>query len=222
MLCPLSAPPRTGSGLAREVELHTGEIHTRGLFWAPFADLMLSLDQSERLDLYRYHVQQLLDVRPTPSAIPFSAACPKLTLLSLVLSNLPQTNQAYRCFCTSTELAQIKEDLRKRGSPNTYDRTALRLTDEEVARKIKAGEKHVVRFKSSPGPIPFTDLVQGGTEAIPSAPMDDMVLLKSDGYPTYHLANVVDDHEMGITHVLRGEVSGLPDPSIASVQVQLG
>ena len=71
---------------------------------------------------------------------------------------------------------------------------------------MKAGEKYAVRFKSTPGPISFKDLVHGGDQAMPSAPIDDMVLLKSDGFPTYHLANVVDDHEMGITHVLRGEV----------------
>jgi glutamyl/glutaminyl-tRNA synthetase len=54
--------------------------------------------------------------------------------------------------------------------------------------------------------LPFEDLVFGGTQAMPAAPIDDAVLLKADGFPTYHLANVVDDYEMGITHVLRGEV----------------
>ncbi|KAL7416937.1 hypothetical protein BDY24DRAFT_378756 [Mrakia frigida] len=132
--------------------------------------------QSERLDLYRFHVQQLLD-----------------------------TNHAYRCFCTPDELAEIRDGLKKSGSTNVYDRRGFYLTEEEVARKLRAGEKYVVRFKSTPGTLPFTDLVYGGTEAFPSSEQDDMVILKSDGFPTYHLASVVDDHEMGITHVLRGQ-----------------
>lgn len=60
-------------------------------------------------------------------------------------------------------------------------------------------------------PIPFTDLVCGRTDLLPQAPIDDAVLVKSDGFPTYHLASVVDDHDMGITHVLRGVVSASLD-----------
>ena len=85
-----------------------------------------------------------------------------------------------------------------------YDRTCLHLTTEEVEAKKAAGEPHVVRLFCPDETITVHDLVRGDVEFSPEV-MDDQVLLKSDGYPTYHLANVVDDHEMRITHVIRGE-----------------
>ena len=109
------------------------------------------------------------------------------------------------------------------GSNATYDKTCLNLTDEEVVRKVRAGEKSIVRLNVR---VPFhyvIFLTSGKDNNLPSRPTPadiifgplkdahaslptDPVLLKSDLFPTYHLASVVDDHEMGITHVLRGEV----------------
>ncbi|KAL0066271.1 Glutamate--tRNA ligase mitochondrial [Marasmius tenuissimus] len=134
--------------------------------------------QSERRDLYHSYANQLLE-----------------------------SGQAYRCFCSQDKLASIRERLARSGSNRTYDKSCLHLTDEEAARKVKAGEKFTVRLNdSTPPKRPDThDLVFGHVKDAHSSIATDPILLKSDWLPTYHLASVVDDHEMGITHVLRGE-----------------
>ncbi|KAJ4465507.1 glutamyl-tRNA synthetase [Lentinula edodes] len=134
--------------------------------------------QSERRDLYRLYANKLID-----------------------------KGQAYRCFCSADELADVKTRLARSGSNNTYDKRCLHLSDEEVARKVKAGEKFVVRINDGiiPPRPPTHDIVYGNVRDAHLSLATDPVLLKSDLFPTYHLASVVDDHEMGITHVLRGE-----------------
>ncbi|KAF9481255.1 glutamyl-tRNA synthetase [Pholiota conissans] len=134
--------------------------------------------QSERLDLYRTYAGKLME-----------------------------SGHAYRCFCTPDELAETKGRLARKGSSASYDRKCLHLTEEEVARKVRAGEKHIVRFNSSEVPTrpQATDLIFGRLKDAHASLATDPVLLKTDLFPTYHLASVVDDHEMGITHVLRGE-----------------
>ncbi|GLB36805.1 putative class-I aminoacyl-tRNA synthetase family protein [Lyophyllum shimeji] len=134
--------------------------------------------QSERLDLYRSYAKKLLD-----------------------------SGHAYRCFCSPDKLAETRERLARTGSNSTYDKTCLHLTEEEVARKVRAGEKSVVRLNDSnlPDRPPATDLVFGNLKDAHASLPTDPILLKTDLFPTYHLASVVDDHEMGITHVLRGE-----------------
>ncbi|KAG6874159.1 hypothetical protein C0995_005577 [Termitomyces sp. Mi166 len=134
--------------------------------------------QSERLDLYRSYGKKLLD-----------------------------SGHAYRCFCSVDKMAEIRERLARSGSNKTYDKTCLHLTEEEVARKIRAGEKSVVRLNDSNLPVrpPPFDLVFGRIKDAHASLSTDPILLKTDLFPTYHLASVVDDHEMGITHVLRGE-----------------
>ncbi|TFY60975.1 hypothetical protein EVJ58_g4799 [Rhodofomes roseus] len=134
--------------------------------------------QSERLDLYHQYAHKLLE-----------------------------SGHAYRCFCSLDDLAAKREKLALSGSNITYDKTCLNLTEEEVARRVRAGEKSVIRLndgrlpkRPSPSDLIFKHL----RESHASLPTDP-VLLKSDLFPTYHLASVADDHEMGITHVLRGE-----------------
>lgn len=154
-----------------------------------------------------------------------------------------QTGHAYRCFCTADELQITRERLARSGLNQTYDKKCLNLTEEEVARRVKAGEKSIVRLNVSIRRLSFLPdsssrptlsdwyvmwsltfsllLVQDSMPPRRTSPPDlifghlrdahaslptDPVLLKSDLFPTYHLASVVDDHEMGITHVLRGEV----------------
>ncbi|KAG6866144.1 hypothetical protein C0991_008097 [Blastosporella zonata] len=104
-------------------------------------------------------------------------------------------------------MTAIRERLARSGSNKTYDKTCLHLTEEEVARRVRAGEKSVVRLNDSNLPIrpPPTDLVFGNLKDAHASLSTDPILLKTDLFPTYHLACVVDDHEMGITHVLRGE-----------------
>ncbi|KAF8060769.1 hypothetical protein FPV67DRAFT_305746 [Lyophyllum atratum] len=134
--------------------------------------------QSERLDLYKSYAKKLLD-----------------------------SGHAYRCFCSPDKLAETRERLARTGSNSTYDKTCLHLTEEEVARKVRAGEKSIVRLNDSnlPARPPATDLVFGNLKDAHASLATDPILLKTDLFPTYHLASVVDDHEMGITHVLRGE-----------------
>ncbi|MEW9614075.1 glutamate--tRNA ligase [Shinella sp. S4-D37] len=111
----------------------------------------------------------------------------------------------FKCFCTPERLAEMREAQRASGKPPKYDGLCLHLSAEEVTRRVEAGEPHVVRMKiPTEGSCKFVDGVYGPVE-IPWDAVDMQVLLKADGMPTYHMANVVDDHLMKITHVARGE-----------------
>ncbi len=111
---------------------------------------------------------------------------------------------AYYCFCTKERLADLRAECEKGGKQFKYDKHCLSLTPEEVQKKIEAGESYVIR-QNIPleGETTYSDMVYG-TVTVPNSDMEDNILLKSDGYPTYNLANVVDDHLMKITHVIRG------------------
>ena len=111
----------------------------------------------------------------------------------------------FKCFCTPERLEQMREGQRAAGKPPKYDGLCLHLSAEEVTTRVDAGEPHVVRMKiPTEGSCKFVDGVYGPVE-IPWDAVDMQVLLKADGMPTYHMANVVDDHMMKITHVARGE-----------------
>ncbi|NPA42445.1 MAG: glutamate--tRNA ligase [Chlorobi bacterium] len=139
--------------------------------------------QSERTDIYRQYVQQLID-----------------------------SGKAYYAFDTPEELEALRQEAASRGEVFTYGhrnrmqlQNSLALGPEETRRRLEAGMPYVVRFKVEPGRrLRIRDLVRGEVE-VDTSELDDKVLLKSDGMPTYHLANIVDDHLMGITHVIRGE-----------------
>jgi len=132
--------------------------------------------QSERLDIYKAHTEQLLSKR-----------------------------QAYPCFCTPERLDAMRKQQEKMRVAPKYDRQCLRMDPAEVERLLAAGTPHVIRMKVPESEtIVIDDLIRGKVEFV-SDRLDDQVIMKSDGYPTYHLANVVDDHLMGITHVIRGE-----------------
>jgi len=132
--------------------------------------------QSERSEIYRDHVQQLLDA-----------------------------GNAFRCFCTPERLEAMREEQRLSKQPPHYDGTCLRLSAGEIQDNVKAGVPFTIRMKvPEQGACVFNDLLRGRIE-IEWKSVDMQVLMKSDGFPTYHLANVVDDHLMGITHVIRGE-----------------
>jgi len=132
--------------------------------------------QSERVEIYRKHTELLI-----------------------------AEGHAYRCFCSPERLEQMRKEQQARGEPPRYDRRCRNLHPEEVQRRVEAGEPYVVRLKVPlDGETCFRDLIRGDI-VFQNAELDDLVLLKSDGFPTYHLANVVDDHLMGITHVLRAE-----------------
>ncbi len=118
---------------------------------------------------------------------------------------LLEAGHAFKCFCTPERLEQMREEQRAAKQPPHYDGTCLRYTHEEVARREAAREPYVVRLKvPTEGACVFEDLLRG-TITVEWKTVDMQVLLKADGFPTYHLANVVDDHLMEITHVIRGE-----------------
>jgi len=114
---------------------------------------------------------------------------------------LLERGNAYKCFATSEELVEMRE----LGGHGGYDRRYRNLSPEEIQTRESAGQPFTIRLKVPlTGECVFEDAIKGRI-TFPWADIDDQVLLKSDGFPTYHLANVVDDHLMGITHVIRGD-----------------
>ncbi|MGD0751518.1 MAG: glutamate--tRNA ligase [Anaerolineales bacterium] len=117
---------------------------------------------------------------------------------------LVELGHAFPCFCTPERLEKVRQEQMKNKQNPRYDGTCRALDPDEAHRRVLAGERHVIRFKMpKQGKIITTDLVRGSITTENSA-LDDSVLLKSDGLPTYHLAAMVDDHLMEITHVIRG------------------
>lgn len=132
--------------------------------------------QSERREIYGKYAQRLVD-----------------------------TGKAYHCFATSAELAEMRVVAKAEKRPTSYDRRYRDLDPAEVKRRLDAGESHVIRLKMPiGGSTTLVDALRGPIE-FENTQIDDQVLLKSDGMPTYHLANVVDDYLMEITHVIRAE-----------------
>ena len=132
--------------------------------------------QSERLDIYKKHIEQLLD-----------------------------SDNAYHCFCSAARLDEVRKVQKANKQATKYDGLCRNLTKEEVDKKISNGETHVVRLKvPQEGETEFDDMIYGKIK-VENINIDDQVLMKSDGFPTYHLANVVDDYKMEISHVIRAE-----------------
>jgi glutamyl-tRNA synthetase len=129
----------------------------------------------------------------------------RVPLYQEAAGRLMEEGHAYRCFCTPERLEQMRETQRARGLPTGYDRRCRSLSSAGRESRLAAGEMSVVRFASpTEGETVVHDDVVGDV-TFQHGTLDDFVLLKSDGFPTYHLANVVDDHLMEITHVLRAE-----------------
>ena len=132
--------------------------------------------QTERLDIYNKYIKELLD-----------------------------KGLAYYCFCTPERLEEVREIQKKAKKIPKYDRHCLNLSKEEIEKKINAGEKYVIRMKMPENEVvEFEDIIRGKIK-INTKELDDQVLIKSDGIPTYHFAVVIDDHLMEITHILRGD-----------------
>lgn len=130
----------------------------------------------------------------------------RLPQYQAVAEQLIESGHAYRCYCTRERVSQIREARQQANiHPHGYDRHCRALTDEERARLDEAGTPYVVRFAiPMEGETSFHDSVRG-TITYQNRELDDHVIIKSDGFPTYQLANVVDDHLMEITHVVRSE-----------------
>ncbi len=132
--------------------------------------------QSERLEIYHDHINYLVS-----------------------------KGYAYPCFCSRERLAEVREERQKSGAGSGYDRKCRNIPVEEATGRIDAGEEFTVRMKvPDEGECVFNDLLRGEIRK-DWASIDDQVIMKADGFPTYHLAVVVDDHLMEITHIIRGE-----------------
>jgi len=139
--------------------------------------------QSERTDIYKQYTERLLE-----------------------------SGNAYRCFCPKERLDGLRESAMKLQPPTTvtYDRSCLHISPEESKKRASNGETFTIRFKSPDRYPQIEDLLHGTLDLQPQVNADDIryddiILVKSDGLPTYHFANVIDDHLMEITHVIRGE-----------------
>ncbi len=133
--------------------------------------------QSERTDLYRKYADRLVD-----------------------------NGKAYHCFCTTERLNNLREVQKREKKNYGYDRHCRNLSKDEVSKKLSEGVKSVIRLKVPlEGKTSFNDLILGSITRKNKDISPDPVLLKSDGYPTYHLANVIDDHLMKISHILRAQ-----------------
>ncbi|KAM8960410.1 nondiscriminating glutamyl-tRNA synthetase EARS2, mitochondrial [Pelodytes ibericus] len=129
----------------------------------------------------------------------------RLALYHTASQTLLERGAAYRCFCTPQRLELLKKDaLRNRQTPR-YDNRCRHLTADKVQEKLSRGSPYVIRFHLQEGAQHFQDLVYGRTQHDVASVEGDPVIIKGDGFPTYHLANVVDDHHMDVSHVLRGE-----------------
>lgn len=163
--------------------------------------------QSERLALYQTHARQLVE-----------------------------TGHAYYCFCDRERLERVRQERQALHLPGGYDRHCRSLDRARIAGELAAGATPVVRLKVPlEGTVTVDDLIRGPI-VVEARTLEDAVLVKSDGFPTYHLANVVDDHHMKITHILRGEewiptaplhrllydAFGWEMPAIAHVMLLLG
>lgn len=169
---------RTRSSKESEHEI-LGALRWLGLAWDEGPDVGGSFGpyrQSERAGLYKEHADRLLS-----------------------------SGRAYRCFCTTERLAELRDSQRREKRPPGYDGKCRALDASEVDKRAQDGEAHTVRLAMpKEGKTKFVDKLRGELE-FDNQQIDDQVLLKSDGFPTYHLANVVDDHAMEITHVVRAE-----------------
>ena len=150
-----------------------------GLDWDEGPDVGGSLGpyrQSERKKIYREYAEKLLS-----------------------------TGKAFRCFCTAERLDQLRSDQRAKKETSRYDGFCLTLSEKEVKQRLERDEPHVIRMiVPEDGDSVFDDLLRGEIR-IPYSQVDMQILIKTDGMPTYHMAVVVDDHLMEISHVIRGE-----------------
>ncbi|XP_071361145.1 nondiscriminating glutamyl-tRNA synthetase EARS2, mitochondrial [Trachinotus anak] len=128
----------------------------------------------------------------------------RLDLYSQTAQQLVKSGHAYYCFCSPQRLELLKKEALRTGQTPRYDNRCRHLHAEQVQEKLAQGTPHVIRFRLEVGVEPFQDLVFGWNRHEVAQVEGDPVVIKADGFPTYHLANIVDDHYMKISHVLRG------------------
>lgn len=128
----------------------------------------------------------------------------RLSLYQQHAQTLLDNDRAFRCFCTKEDLEFNIREATASGGAAHYPGTCTHISKSESDRRAAHGEPHTIRFKSAETPVSAPDLVYGAYRK--NEREDNFIIIKSDGFPTYHFANVVDDHFMKITHVIRGAV----------------
>ncbi len=129
----------------------------------------------------------------------------RLEIYKKYADELIKNKKAYYCFCSPERLKKMREEQQARKEPTRYDGHCRDLKQEEIDKFLKENKPYTVRLKiSEEGRTDLTDLIYGKI-SVENKLLDDQILIKSDGYPTYHLASVVDDHLMEISHIIRGE-----------------
>jgi glutamyl-tRNA synthetase len=236
------APSPTG-------ELHIGNVRTALLSYCLAGDDGRFLVRIEDTDRERYQPESVPGYLETlawlglhwdegpdiggPCA-PYTES-ERLPYFQAAAERLVASGAAYLCFCTKERLEELRAAQRTAGLPTRYDRHCRNLTEEEISERRGRGEPSVVRLLVPSGETRWDDLVLG-PQLVDNETVDDQVLLKSDGFPTYHLAQVVDDHLMGITEVVRAvewlpstpkhlityAALGWPAPRFAHVALVLG
>ena len=203
----------------------TGYLHIGGLRTALYCFLLarkhagkflLRVEDTDRTRLVPDAVENLLEMLDffglTPDEGPHQdggngpyVQSERLPIYQKYLHGLVESGKAYYCFCTSERLEELRADQESLKLPTRYDGRCRDIPLEEAKTRIAAGETYTIRLKVPKGEkLEFHDLIRGRMEWNTSD-VEDQVLLKSDGFPTYHGAVVIDDHLMGITHVMRGE-----------------
>lgn len=149
-------------------------------------------------------IYQALDWLEIPYTFSFRQS-ERLDVYKEAAKTLVEKGHAYYCFCSSQELEEMRQVAQSKKEIPRYDRRCLKLSPQEIDTKLARGESYVLRLKMPENEvIGWEDQIRGRVE-INTKELDDQVILKSDGFPTYHLAVVIDDHEMEISHVIRGE-----------------
>lgn len=208
------APSPTGE------DLHIGNLYTALFNWAfarknggQFIVRIEDTDQKRKIEGSEGRILETLrkfGINPDESVDVGGPHAPyrqseRLKLYKEKAEELVGKGHAYYCFCTAERLEQMRKEMIAAKKPPMYDRHCRNISLDEARKRVANGETHVIRMKIPDNrTITFTDLVRGDI-SIDCSVIDDQVILKSDGYPTYHLGVVVDDHLMEISYVIRGE-----------------
>jgi len=195
----------------------TGYLHIGGLRTALFnylwakqnkGQFILRIEDTDRQRLVEGAedklIQTLTELKLTPQG-EIIRQSNRLKIYKKSADELIKHQQAYYCFCSTERLEKLRQAQQANKQVPKYDGQCRNLTDKEIKEKIAAGDKYVIRFKIPDNQIIKAEDLVYGQISVKSKDLDDFVIIKSDGFPTYHLANVVDDHAMEISHVIRGE-----------------
>jgi len=177
---------------------------------------MLRIEDTDRMRYVEGSIENLLQVLASVGLIPDEGPnnpgthgpylqSERLPIYRKYVDELIEHKHAYRCFCSSKRLEELRAEQMSLGLPTKYDGRCRYLSDEEIQKKLEEGKSYTVRLAVPKNrEVVFEDMIKGKI-SMNTKDIDDQVLLKSDGFPTYHMAVVVDDHLMEVTHVIRGD-----------------